>query len=73
MKSIQHVLWRGALALSLVAVGIGSGLGMPAAASTASPLICAPAAGDRFAGAPVDQPPVAGTRLIVLHRSPTAG
>ena len=33
MKSIQHVLWRGALALSLMAVGIGSGIGMPPAAA----------------------------------------
>ena len=31
MKSLQHVLWRGALALSLMAVGIGSGIGMPPA------------------------------------------
>lgn len=29
MKSIKHVLWRGALALSLMAVGVGSGIGMP--------------------------------------------
>ena len=27
MKSIQHVLWRGALALGLMVVGLGSGLG----------------------------------------------
>lgn len=33
MKSIQHVLWRGALALSLMAVGVGSGIGMPPAAT----------------------------------------
>jgi hypothetical protein len=37
MKSIQHVLWRGALALGLMAVGIGSGLGMgPAEQPTAA-------------------------------------
>ena len=40
MKSIQHVLWRGALALSLMAVGIGSGLGMPPAEPAASPDDC---------------------------------
>ena len=31
MKSIQHVLWRGALALTLMAIGIGTGVGMPPA------------------------------------------
>ena len=31
MKSIQQVLWRGALALGLVAIGVGSSLGMPPA------------------------------------------
>ena len=37
MKSIQQVLWRGALALGLMAVGIGSGLGMgPAEQPTAA-------------------------------------
>jgi hypothetical protein len=41
MKSLQHVLWRGALALSLMAVGIGSGLGMPPAERTASTDDCA--------------------------------
>ena len=41
MKSLQHVLWRGALALSLMAVGIGSGLGMPPAERTAPTDDCA--------------------------------
>jgi len=36
MKSVQHVLWRGALALSLMAVGVGSGIGMPPAATAKS-------------------------------------
>ncbi len=40
MKSIQHVLWRGALALSLVAAGIGSSLGMPAAETVAKGDAC---------------------------------
>jgi hypothetical protein len=40
MKSIQHVLWRGALALGLMAVGLGSGLGMPPAERSASPTDC---------------------------------
>jgi hypothetical protein len=30
MKCMQHVLWRGALALGLMMVGIGSGVGLPA-------------------------------------------
>ena len=36
MKSIQHVLWRGALALGLMVVGLGSGLGMPGTGGTAA-------------------------------------
>ena len=40
MKSLQHVLWRGALALSLVATGIGSGLGMPPVERTAPADFC---------------------------------
>ena len=40
MKSLQHVLWRGALALSLVAAGIGSGLGMPPVERTAHADFC---------------------------------
>ena len=40
MKSLQHVLWRGALALSLVAAGIGSGLGMPPVERTAPADFC---------------------------------
>ena len=41
MKSIQHVLWRGALALGLMAVGIGSGLGLPRSGQASSPEACA--------------------------------
>ena len=40
MKSLQHVLWRGALALSLVAAGIGSGLCMPPVERTAPADFC---------------------------------
>ena len=40
MKSLQHVLWRGALALSLLAGGIGSGLGMPPVERTAPADFC---------------------------------
>ena len=40
MKSLQHVMWRGALALSLVAAGIGSGLGMPPVERTAPADFC---------------------------------
>lgn len=36
MKSIQQVLWRGALALGLMAVGLGSGIGMPPIERSAS-------------------------------------
>lgn len=28
MRCLQHVLWRGAMALSLVAAGLGSGYGL---------------------------------------------
>ena len=40
MKSLQHVLWRGALALILVAAGLGSGLGMPPVERTAPADFC---------------------------------
>ena len=40
MKSLQHVLWRGALALTLMAVGIGSGVGMAPAEQAAIPANC---------------------------------
>ena len=40
MKSLQHVLWRGALALTLMAVGIGSGVGMPPAGQAVAPANC---------------------------------
>lgn len=41
MKSLQQVLWRGALALSLAAAGIGTGLGMPPAERATAPKDCA--------------------------------
>ena len=40
MRSIQQVLWRGALALGLMAVGLGSGIGMPPVERSASPADC---------------------------------
>ena len=43
MKSIQHVLWRGALALGLMTVGIGSGLGLPRGGQASSLEACASA------------------------------
>jgi hypothetical protein len=55
MKSIQQVLWRGALALGLMAVGLGSGIGMPPAERSASPADC-----PLPARALASDPPVAG-------------
>jgi hypothetical protein len=72
MKSLQHVLWRGALALSLLAAGIGSGLGMPPV-EPASPANACPtdtrllAAADPAANASRR----ASTVLIVLRHAPT--
>ena len=36
MKSYEHVLWRGALALSLMTVGVGSGFVLPPAETSRS-------------------------------------
>jgi hypothetical protein len=69
MKSIQHVLWRGALALSLMAIGIGSGIGMPPAERADAATACPARSTDvevaeaRDAG----QPPAT---LVVLRRRP---
>ncbi len=41
MKSMQHVLWRGALALGLMMIGIGSGVSLPAAGDAAPASACA--------------------------------
>lgn len=49
MKSLQHVLWRGALALSLMAIGVGSGVGMPPAEQTSIPGDCPIETGDLVA------------------------
>ena len=66
MKSLQHVLWRGALALSLMAVGIGSGIGMPPVEQTAARDDCL--AGMRLVA---DERPVLadanGMSLVVLR------
>ena len=72
MKSLQHVLWRGALALSLMAVGIGSGLGMPPVEQTAVPDDCAPEpralVADEIRG---DEARAQGITLVVLRRELT--
>ena len=69
MKSLQHVLWRGALALSLMAVGIGSGLGMPPVEPATSPDDCAPEAraliADQVGGATRGE---STTTLVVVRR-----
>jgi hypothetical protein len=69
MKSIQQVLWRGALALGLMAVGIGSGLGMgpaePSAAAGNCPAPPRELVADQIR-AEVTQLK-AGHTLIVLH------
>ena len=76
MKSLQHVLWRGALALSLVAAGIGSGLGMPPVERTApadfcpteARLLAAAAAAAAAESAP--EPARGGRATLVLLRRP---
>lgn len=43
MRSLQHVLWRGAMALSLLVLGVGSGVGLadaPARAADARAPAC---------------------------------
>ena len=67
MKSIRHVLWRGALALSLMAVGIGGGLGMPSteqAAVPACPSGTRTLVADELRG---DLPRAQGAILVVLR------
>ena len=66
MKSLQHVLWRGALALSLVAAGIGSGLGMPPVERTAPADFC-PTEARLLAAA---EPARGGRATLVLLRRP---
>ena len=73
MKSLQHVLWRGALALSLVAAGIGSGLGMPPVERTAPADFCPTEARLRAAAAAAAESaaePARGARatLVLLRR-----
>jgi hypothetical protein len=70
MKSLQHVWWRGALALSLVAVGIGSGVGMAPAEQAAGPANCAGQARMLVAArAAASAPAEAGDKAIVLRRA----
>ena len=73
MKSLQHVLWRGALALSLVAAGIGSGLGMPPVERTAPADFCTTEArllAAAAAAAESEAEPARGGRatLVLLRR-----
>ena len=78
MKSLQHVLWRGALALSLVAAGIGSGLGMPPVERTApadfctteARLLAAAAAAAESAAESAAEPARGGRATLVLLRRP---
>lgn len=73
MKSLQHVLWRGALALSLLAVGIGSGVGRTPADPATSPATC-PAGPRGLAAAPsatIVAPGPAGARVLVSRRALT--
>lgn len=65
MKSIQHVLWRGALALSLLTIGVGSGIGLPSPEVEANASACAAAAGAVLAGA---QPPATDRDQAVAAR-----
>ena len=77
MKSLQHVLWRGALALSLMAVGVGSGLGMPPAEQATSPGDCTPETraliADEIRGNPVRDEPAAATVVVVRRPLTPAG
>jgi len=68
MKSIQQVLWRGALALGLMAIGVGTSIGMPPAERAMAtdcpippPVLLVAQASDQ--GEPPDP-------LIVLRRRP---
>ena len=74
MKSLQHVLWRGALALSLVAAGIGSGLGMPPVERTAPADFCTTEARLLAAAAAAaesaPEPARGGRATLVLLRRP---
>ena len=72
MKSLQHVLWRGALALSLVAAGIGSGLGMPPVERTAPADFCPTDARllAAAAAAAAAEPARGGRATLVLLRRP---
>ena len=74
MKSLQHVLWRGALALRLVAAGIGSGLGMPPVERTAPADFCTTEARLLAAAAAAAEsaaePARGGRATLVLLRRP---
>lgn len=71
MKSLEHVMWRGALALGLVATGIGSGLGLPSQEQATSSAECAPSPRASIADAPTAiRAREDGVPLIVLRRVP---
>lgn len=70
MKSIQHVLWRGALALGLMAVGLGSGIGMPPAERSASPADCPLPARALASDQPADGQAAPGEVAVIVLRRP---
>jgi len=70
MKSIQHVLWRGALALSLMAVGIGSGIGMPPAERAGTATDCPLPPSASLVAQVQDHDNASGTTVVVLRRRP---
>jgi hypothetical protein len=70
MKSIQQVLWRGALALGLMAVGLGSGIGMPPAERSASPLDCPLPARALASDRPADNQAAPGEVAVIVLRRP---
>lgn len=70
MKSIQHVLWRGALALGLMAVGLGSGIGMPPAERSASPADCPLPARALASDKPTKVQPGQGEVTVFVLRRP---
>ena len=70
MKSLQHVLWRGALALSLMAAGIGSGLGMPQVERPAPAGICPTEARLLATAGSAPEPARAGREAPALLRRP---
>ena len=69
MKSIQHVLWRGALALTLMAIGIGTGVGMPPAELAEAATDC-PRAAPALVLAKATDPGSTRDTVVLLRRRP---